>query len=217
MKGCSRWLVRPANTPEEVRIKTLMFPFVLFLFVCTVIIIVSVMRGANQMVSLIGLCTSSFAMLLFMGGALSNLISACYLLDAWLVLCTVGTCFLDLANATRSSPIRSWPIVVLVLDVALVFKRDHMPYFIIAVVLLYQAALHAESVQRFGLFEAGYWGSKGIEISSCNCASPPCADAPSGAAITMANVCTVFLGDFYFTNGFASGMMLQVRRVEASV
>eukprot|EP00756_Hemistasia_phaeocysticola_P018219 Hpha_TRINITY_DN15582_c3_g4::TRINITY_DN15582_c3_g4_i1::g.105366::m.105366 len=33
----------------------------------------------------------------------------------------------------------------------------------------------------------------------------------------MLGVCVVFLGDFYFTNGFASGMMLQLRRVGAAV
>eukprot|EP00756_Hemistasia_phaeocysticola_P030075 Hpha_TRINITY_DN16272_c0_g1::TRINITY_DN16272_c0_g1_i3::g.12511::m.12511 len=67
-------------------------------------------------------------------------------------------------HATLSS-FRSWAFVVLVLDMALVFKRYHLPSFIIPSVLVYQAALQVESVSRFGLYEAGYWGTKGVEIS----------------------------------------------------
>eukprot|EP00756_Hemistasia_phaeocysticola_P018223 Hpha_TRINITY_DN15582_c3_g4::TRINITY_DN15582_c3_g4_i6::g.105386::m.105386 len=33
----------------------------------------------------------------------------------------------------------------------------------------------------------------------------------------MLGVCVVFLGDFYFTYGFASGMRLQLRKVQAAV
>eukprot|EP00756_Hemistasia_phaeocysticola_P016065 Hpha_TRINITY_DN15454_c2_g1::TRINITY_DN15454_c2_g1_i2::g.176391::m.176391 len=92
-----------------------------------------------------------------------------------------------------------------------------MPLFIIPFVLVYLGALQVESVSRFGLYEAGYWGTAGVEISSCNCASPPCDSIPVDAFINLLSLSIVFLGDFYFTNGFASGMELQLRKVEAAV
>eukprot|EP00756_Hemistasia_phaeocysticola_P016068 Hpha_TRINITY_DN15454_c2_g1::TRINITY_DN15454_c2_g1_i4::g.176393::m.176393 len=120
--------------------------------------------------------------------------------------CTLGICAIDLGNATISYPLRAWAFVVLVLDVSLVFKRYHAPRYIIPFVLVYQAALQVESVSRFGLYEAGYWGTAGAETSYCNCASPPCSEPVMSVVITMVAVCFVFLGDFYFTSGFAKGM-----------
>eukprot|EP00756_Hemistasia_phaeocysticola_P016061 Hpha_TRINITY_DN15454_c2_g1::TRINITY_DN15454_c2_g1_i14::g.176402::m.176402 len=124
--------------------------------------------------------------------------------------CTLGICAIDLGNATISYPLRAWAFVVLVLDVSLVFKRYHAPRYIIPFVLVYQAALQVESVSRFGLYEAGYWGTAGVETSMCNCPSPPCEATPMGACNDLLAVMFVFLGDFYFTNGFASGMELQL-------
>eukprot|EP00756_Hemistasia_phaeocysticola_P018393 Hpha_TRINITY_DN15590_c3_g5::TRINITY_DN15590_c3_g5_i1::g.106323::m.106323 len=102
-----------------------------------------------------------------MGGVVSNAIPAGYLLDVVLMLGTVGICAMDLSTATASYPFRAWAFLVLVLDIALVFKRYHVPLLIIPFVLVYQAALEVESVSKFGLYEAGYWGSPGVEISSC--------------------------------------------------
>eukprot|EP00756_Hemistasia_phaeocysticola_P030078 Hpha_TRINITY_DN16272_c0_g1::TRINITY_DN16272_c0_g1_i8::g.12518::m.12518 len=167
MGGCCRWgwLVRQGDTPDEAKIKTILFPFTLVVFPVLVFLIFNELQSTNPMVYLIGDFIMTFAMLLFIGGVVSNAIPAGYLLDVLLVLCTVGICSLDLGNATTSSRWRSWAFVVLVLDGALVFKRNHMPLFIIPFVLVYQGALQVESVSRFGLYEAGYWGTKGVEIS----------------------------------------------------
>eukprot|EP00756_Hemistasia_phaeocysticola_P015065 Hpha_TRINITY_DN15384_c3_g1::TRINITY_DN15384_c3_g1_i11::g.88073::m.88073 len=171
MGGCCRWgwLVRQGDTPDEARIKTIVFPFAIFEVVLHVGAILHVLRSTKQGVSLIAYCINTFGLLLFIGGVLWNAVPPGHLLDVLLLLCTLGLCTVDLANATRSWPFRSWSFVVLVLDGALVFKRYHMPYFIIPLVLVHQAALAVESVSRFGLYEAGYWGSKGVESSQCNC------------------------------------------------
>eukprot|EP00756_Hemistasia_phaeocysticola_P015068 Hpha_TRINITY_DN15384_c3_g1::TRINITY_DN15384_c3_g1_i6::g.88065::m.88065 len=159
MGGCCRWgwLVRQGDTPDEARIKTIGFPFVIFIFPVAVLLIGSNLVSTNQMVTVIGEAIIAFAMLLFMGGVVSNAIPAGYLLDVVLVVTTVGVCAMDLGTATMSSPFRLWALVVLALDISLVFKRYHMPLFIIPFVLVYLAALQVESVSRFGLYEAGYW------------------------------------------------------------
>eukprot|EP00756_Hemistasia_phaeocysticola_P032166 Hpha_TRINITY_DN16395_c1_g2::TRINITY_DN16395_c1_g2_i8::g.60524::m.60524 len=211
---CWSWLVRPGDTPDEARIKTLMFPFAIFTFPVLVFDVFVTLQNDHQTIIVIGESTAAFAAILFMVGVVSNAIPAGYLLDVLLVLVTVGICSLDLAYATVSYSFRPWAHVVLVLDAALVFKRYHMPLYIIPFVLMYIAALQVESVSRFGLYEAGYWGGAGVEDSFCNCASPPCNVPAVDAVVNMLSVCIVLLGDFYFTNGFARGMELQLRKVE---
>eukprot|EP00756_Hemistasia_phaeocysticola_P011417 Hpha_TRINITY_DN15119_c6_g1::TRINITY_DN15119_c6_g1_i4::g.126794::m.126794 len=219
MFGCRwDWLVRQGDTPDEVKIKSFGFPFCLVIFLSNVfVIIVVILQEKQEIMRLIGNVVIAFANLQFMGGVVATAVPAGYLADVLLMGLTVGVFGLDIAGFAISSPFRAWAFVVLVLDIALVFKRYHMPRFIIPFVLVYQAALQVESVSKFGLTEVGYWGTKGTEINSCSCASPPCDIPPVTAFINLLNVSIVFLGDFYFTNGFASGMMLQLRKVEASV
>eukprot|EP00756_Hemistasia_phaeocysticola_P015067 Hpha_TRINITY_DN15384_c3_g1::TRINITY_DN15384_c3_g1_i5::g.88060::m.88060 len=159
MGGCCRWgwLVREGDTPDETKIKTLIFPFALFLFPFTGLVIYYALQSSHQMVNVTGTAVIAFVLVLFMGGVVSNAIPAGYLLDVVLVVTTVGVCAMDLGTATMSSPFRLWALVVLALDISLVFKRYHMPLFIIPFVLVYLAALQVESVSRFGLYEAGYW------------------------------------------------------------
>eukprot|EP00756_Hemistasia_phaeocysticola_P019277 Hpha_TRINITY_DN15648_c2_g1::TRINITY_DN15648_c2_g1_i18::g.99764::m.99764 len=176
MGGCCRfgWLVRPGDTPDEARIKTQVFPLALICFLGVSLIMYNRLRTHNQMVVVVGNVVVGVAFLHFMVGAMTNAIRAGHLLDGLLAALTMGTCAMDLGNATMSYSFRSWTLVVLLLDIALVFKRYHMPRFIIPFVLACQAALQVESVSRFGLYEAGYWGTAGVESSYCNCASPPC-------------------------------------------
>eukprot|EP00756_Hemistasia_phaeocysticola_P032165 Hpha_TRINITY_DN16395_c1_g2::TRINITY_DN16395_c1_g2_i7::g.60523::m.60523 len=217
MLGCPScaWLVRPGDTITEARIKTLMMPGILPLFLFNVFLIVQTLHTTNQMVNIVGYSIGAVNCAVLMGGLVLNAAPAGYLLDVWLVLATVAICFRDLGNATASSPFRMWPYVVILLDIALVFNRPNSLYrFTITVVLVYQVFLQVESVARFGLYEAGYWGGAGVEDSFCNCASPPCNVPAVDAVVNMLSVCIVLLGDFYFTNGFARGMELQLRKVE---
>eukprot|EP00756_Hemistasia_phaeocysticola_P030085 Hpha_TRINITY_DN16272_c0_g9::TRINITY_DN16272_c0_g9_i1::g.12528::m.12528 len=167
MGGCCRWgwLVRQGDTPYEARIKTNVFPFVLFVFMVSVVVIVDYLTTTNQMMLVVGFSINAFATASFMGGAVSNVVPAGYLLDMFIAVAAVGVSAMDLGDATISSPFRAWALVVLLLDIALVFNRYHMPRFVIPFVLVCQAALQVESVSRFGLYEAGYWGTKGVEIS----------------------------------------------------
>eukprot|EP00756_Hemistasia_phaeocysticola_P023690 Hpha_TRINITY_DN15908_c8_g3::TRINITY_DN15908_c8_g3_i1::g.71481::m.71481 len=210
------WLVREGDTKEEAWIKTMGFPYVLFFFLFSTFNLNATLQTSNQMMYVIGGSLNAFGCALFLAGCLLNA-PVGHLLDVLLGMLTVGLCANDLGSATIQYSFRAWAYVVLVLDAALLSKRDRMPRFIISFVLVYMTALSVESFQRYGLYEAGYWGTQGMEISYCNCPSPPCSDSLAGAFTIFLGVCTVFLGDFYFTSGFASGMTLQLRRVEASI
>eukprot|EP00756_Hemistasia_phaeocysticola_P011409 Hpha_TRINITY_DN15119_c1_g1::TRINITY_DN15119_c1_g1_i1::g.126760::m.126760 len=165
----------------------------------------------------------SFANIMGAVGDLSFILNAIfrlapigYSLDVYLVLVTFSCIAADMAQAARSWDFRSWTFVIILLDGSLVFGRDHLPRFIIPVLLIYMSALSVESMHRFGMYEGGYWGA-GADSSSCNCASPPCVRTVRDSLGVFINVTIVFLVDFYLTRGFATGMRLQLSRVESSV
>eukprot|EP00756_Hemistasia_phaeocysticola_P015079 Hpha_TRINITY_DN15384_c3_g4::TRINITY_DN15384_c3_g4_i1::g.88064::m.88064 len=111
-----RWLVRHGDTPDEAKIKTAIFPFTLFIFLVILCLISNQLQSTNpQMLSVVGYIIYCFSMLFFMGGVVTNAVRPGYLLDVWLVLCTVAMCALDLSEATLSWTFRSWAFVVLVL------------------------------------------------------------------------------------------------------
>eukprot|EP00756_Hemistasia_phaeocysticola_P028986 Hpha_TRINITY_DN16204_c0_g4::TRINITY_DN16204_c0_g4_i1::g.15174::m.15174 len=209
--GCCTctWLIRKGDTKEDARMKTILFPFALFVGIAGALPLYATLNEENQKIIVIGTSLVIAAALVFSVGVVFNVAHVGKLLDAFMGLTTVGLCCIDLGNATLSFPFRAWTIIVLVLDMALVFKRDHMPGVLVPFVLVYITAESLESFQSFGLYELGYWGTVGTEISFCNCASPPCSDEVYPALRRTFYVCIVFLGDFYFTRGFATGMRLQ--------
>eukprot|EP00756_Hemistasia_phaeocysticola_P030080 Hpha_TRINITY_DN16272_c0_g3::TRINITY_DN16272_c0_g3_i1::g.12508::m.12508 len=168
MGGCCRWgwLVRPGDTPDEAFLKTRGFPFCIVLVLSNFLLLgVFLLESRYEWTRIIGNALGALGSLIFMAGVLWTPIPAGYLADVLLGMITVGIVFIDIGHAATSYAFRAWALAVLVLDIALVGKRFHMPRFVIPVVLVYQVALQVESVSRFGLYEAGYWGTKGVEIS----------------------------------------------------
>eukprot|EP00756_Hemistasia_phaeocysticola_P032420 Hpha_TRINITY_DN16406_c3_g10::TRINITY_DN16406_c3_g10_i1::g.160187::m.160187 len=143
MGGCCRWtwLVRPGDTPDEARIKTVITPFALFVAFFGVLIILANLQTSHQLTTVIAEIVIVLALLVFIGGVVSNIVSVGNLLDVLIVVVTLCICGVDLGNAAASWGFRSWAYVVLVLDVALIFKRDHLPRLLIPFVLVYLAAL----------------------------------------------------------------------------
>eukprot|EP00756_Hemistasia_phaeocysticola_P017892 Hpha_TRINITY_DN15561_c3_g4::TRINITY_DN15561_c3_g4_i1::g.108893::m.108893 len=164
-----RCLLREGDTPDEKKIKLLGFPFALVLCPMAVFYVFAVLEGTKQNVLVIGTSISAVCTALFMAGLALNFCRPGFLLDVVLSGCVLAVLFLDLGHASSSWAFRGWTFIVLVLDCALVFKRDHLSRYIITAVLLHITALEVESVERFGLYEFGYWGSRGVAISSCNC------------------------------------------------
>eukprot|EP00756_Hemistasia_phaeocysticola_P030074 Hpha_TRINITY_DN16272_c0_g1::TRINITY_DN16272_c0_g1_i2::g.12507::m.12507 len=143
MGGCCRWgwLVRQGDTPDEAKIKTIGFPFCVFLFLVNLFTIgVLFLQSRYETMRIIGNAMAACACLQFMGAVLWTRIPAGYLADVLLMVTIVGICSLDIAHAVTSYAFRAWTFAVLVLDIALVFKRYHMPLFMIPFVLVYLAA-----------------------------------------------------------------------------
>eukprot|EP00756_Hemistasia_phaeocysticola_P019056 Hpha_TRINITY_DN15635_c3_g1::TRINITY_DN15635_c3_g1_i3::g.101903::m.101903 len=218
MGGCCSWMeglvVRKSDTPEDAHIKRLLFPAAMF-FLCFIlpVSLFGFSRGSWERIVLI---FNMLVQFIFVAGVAFNLAPARRLVDVYLITGAVGVCLLDIISFAHSSVFRSWFFVVLVLDLALVFSRDHIPSFVIPCVLLYLSLLTVESIHRYGITDLGYWGSS-VEDNACNCASPPCSRAAFTAIYTFITSTVVLLLDFWFTRGFANNLTIQLRSIQASV
>eukprot|EP00756_Hemistasia_phaeocysticola_P037374 Hpha_TRINITY_DN16693_c2_g12::TRINITY_DN16693_c2_g12_i1::g.180621::m.180621 len=222
MRRCCRlgWLVREGDTKEEASAKTVLFPFAVFITLLSIASTFHILATTNQVVLVFAYSLVGFSFLLFLVGVVTNAVPVVYLIDILLIVSAVGLSASDLGQATRSSPLRTWSFVVLLVDVALFFNRRHMVWYIIVPVLLWMYAINVESVEGwggFGLYDLGYWGTEGTEISKCNCASPPCSVDVINSFLGAVGITLVLLGDYYFTSRFADGLRFQLRRVEAAV
>eukprot|EP00756_Hemistasia_phaeocysticola_P011682 Hpha_TRINITY_DN15136_c3_g8::TRINITY_DN15136_c3_g8_i1::g.129012::m.129012 len=206
-------LVRPHDTHEDVQIKKHAFPVCAFLFLlCGV----NALLGSDESYTYkLGFALCAFGPGVFIVGVALNLGRVGVLLDAVLVVNTLGVCVLDLAAAAMSF-FRPWCFVVLILDAALVFNRNHIPPLVIPLLLVYFAAETIESTHKYGLYELGLWGTDGSE-KKFDCASPPCSMAVVSAGGVLVSMCAVFLIDFHFTRGFATSTRFQLGMMKAAV
>eukprot|EP00756_Hemistasia_phaeocysticola_P031727 Hpha_TRINITY_DN16371_c6_g5::TRINITY_DN16371_c6_g5_i1::g.58557::m.58557 len=215
-KRC-KWFVRAGDTRDDVRIKTMLFPFSILSVLFCIPYIFDAVQRTRQWIDVIGISIGTAGCCVLIAGVMTNAVKLIYVVDTFLVACTVGILLHDLGEVTRSFPFRAWTILIVMLDVACVFKRDSVTRFAVPVILVYNAAVSVESFERFGLFEVGYWGTVREEVSQCSCASPPCSLSLISTFLQFGGISFVILADTYFTRGFASALQLQLRRMEASV
>eukprot|EP00756_Hemistasia_phaeocysticola_P016337 Hpha_TRINITY_DN15469_c4_g2::TRINITY_DN15469_c4_g2_i1::g.174571::m.174571 len=207
---CSSWMMRKDDTPQAVQIKRLTAPIVnSVLVVCGVLF----MRGGSEsMVWSVALGTAAMASLTFIIGSVMGF-NAGRVLDVTLFIYVVSIMLAD-SSLEAALDTGTWQLVVLVLDAALVFERQHIVQVTIPMMVCYIALNSVESGVRFGLYELS--GVEGSDVEMCDCSRPPCAQgAVSAVVFTMQ--CIVLLGDFHLTRGFATDVHRQIRRVNASV
>eukprot|EP00756_Hemistasia_phaeocysticola_P067389 Hpha_TRINITY_DN9934_c0_g2::TRINITY_DN9934_c0_g2_i1::g.140325::m.140325 len=130
-------LVRKGDTPEEVQTKKLAFPVCAGLFLLVAFsVAVDVAYGRNRNTYVVGASLCALGPAFFMTGVVFNVAKPGLLIDALLVINTIGLCVMDANAAALSSSFRPWCFGVLILDAALVFNRQHIPYFVIPVTLV---------------------------------------------------------------------------------
>eukprot|EP00756_Hemistasia_phaeocysticola_P014579 Hpha_TRINITY_DN15344_c8_g5::TRINITY_DN15344_c8_g5_i1::g.89582::m.89582 len=215
---CCRWLsectVRDTDHPIDAHVKRYLFPVALTVFGVTAYLLPRYIRE-TLLVYLMADGLLLTAAVLFCIAMMINLGKARVHADLFLCGVTLGVILLDLASATLSR-VRTWTIIVLVLDASLVFGRDHLPPVVIPITLVYIVAEAAEAVLRYGMYDFGYWGTS-VEASFCNCVSPPCSmNFVEAAAATIPGV-LIFLMDYYLTRGFASALRKQLNIAQMSV
>eukprot|EP00756_Hemistasia_phaeocysticola_P021901 Hpha_TRINITY_DN15801_c4_g1::TRINITY_DN15801_c4_g1_i1::g.188208::m.188208 len=218
-KWCNRLLgclVREGDTNEDVHVKRVFVPVCVFM---------SLFAGAatartslaEQYASAVGNGLIAFSHTVFIVGVALTTVPIRYLVDALLVVDTLGICIKDMSDAALLNPFRSLSFIVLALDAALVLNRDHVVLFIIPFTLVYSVAETIESMYRYGMYhDLGYWGA-GFEGSMCNCASPPCGTSMIKGMVKFTSISSVLLVNFYLTRGFSNGMRLQLEKVRSSV
>eukprot|EP00756_Hemistasia_phaeocysticola_P049104 Hpha_TRINITY_DN23539_c0_g1::TRINITY_DN23539_c0_g1_i1::g.186522::m.186522 len=132
--GCG-WLERPGDTKDEARAKVKFFPFAICITVGSILSMAVDLMGDSENLKLLGLSVSGVAGLIFIAGVVTNTAPVGYLLDSILILGTLSIVLLDLNDAANNVSFPQWTFVVLALDIALVFKRDHITHFVIPFVI----------------------------------------------------------------------------------
>eukprot|EP00756_Hemistasia_phaeocysticola_P019706 Hpha_TRINITY_DN15679_c0_g1::TRINITY_DN15679_c0_g1_i1::g.97360::m.97360 len=215
-RRCARALVREGDSVEVVHAKQMLFPICVFLITFSLPVLAFNISGTN-FIALIGTAITIVGCALFIGGARFSTIPLHNLITMLLVMTAITFVLLDMNAAATSSTFRSWVFIILVLDGALVFKRRQIPGVLIPCTVAYLAADAVESTTRYGLYEVARWGKDSGAAVICGCATPPCANSVNAAVVNFVAVVTVFLLDFYLTRGFASGLQIQLSRVESSI
>eukprot|EP01065_Artemidia_motanka_P040041 TRINITY_DN4959_c0_g1_i1.p1 TRINITY_DN4959_c0_g1~~TRINITY_DN4959_c0_g1_i1.p1 ORF type:complete len:695 (+),score=110.43 TRINITY_DN4959_c0_g1_i1:213-2087(+) len=176
------------------------------------------MHGVHQaglIISVVTMSVSLFA-LCATGWSPFNVVGSAAALHLFVIVA------LDWYAAALAQP-RFWSLSVLLLDMCLMVNAS--PAFLVFILMgtmTWVLTERAEAVFLFGLYDAGVYdesvaGTAGGTIDLCDCVSPPCGERLGRSVAGISGVLLVFLGDFYFTNGFAKSMKEQLRVVAAAV
>eukprot|EP00756_Hemistasia_phaeocysticola_P065261 Hpha_TRINITY_DN8431_c0_g1::TRINITY_DN8431_c0_g1_i1::g.34532::m.34532 len=208
-RGCAK------DPPEDARGKRIMGPVAIF--------VVAISAFSIPRYTVLEDYTLTFAYGLFLAVSMFYLVSTTWGvvsfgmgLDVWMFGSLVGTLLLDL-NSVADAKERPWPLLVLVLDVALVFDRPHLPRCAIPTMLVYLAVERSEAMFRWGLYDSARWGLQEGVVDVCDCDTPPCKLQIGSALMSILMFAMVLLIDFYLTRRFASALRQQIKVISATV
>eukprot|EP00756_Hemistasia_phaeocysticola_P007118 Hpha_TRINITY_DN14126_c0_g9::TRINITY_DN14126_c0_g9_i1::g.10695::m.10695 len=212
--ACSGWFTRPSDSPEEREQKKHWVPIcIIVAFIQLFYVIASYQQSDPLMViaNIVGL----FCELTFLVIARFGCVSLGRGMDFFVLVQTLCVCLGDFSLAAQGS-LRFWSIVVLLLDVALMFERDHMPPVQIAITMVYLAVERFESIYHVGIYDAADWG-KSARKDIWDCMDPPCAVSFTSGFSSFMNFIIVLVFDYKMTHGFSKGLRQQLKVVEATV
>eukprot|EP00756_Hemistasia_phaeocysticola_P034194 Hpha_TRINITY_DN16509_c1_g9::TRINITY_DN16509_c1_g9_i1::g.135381::m.135381 len=209
-QACSGWIMRKSDTPEDIRIKRILTPLVMGVLLVGFFNIYRglVGYGAMYVVSNVVWCVG-FTYFLVRGSMGSDMTLA---LDVMAIFTAVADLLYD-SWAAAELQARSWPYVVLILDLLLVFDTPRMIPVILCLTLVYLLIERIEAGMRFGLYNLVASNSPQV----CDCENPPCGLSANSGFNGWLISSLVLVTDFYLTRGFATDLRRQLRRVQSSV
>eukprot|EP00756_Hemistasia_phaeocysticola_P033387 Hpha_TRINITY_DN16462_c5_g1::TRINITY_DN16462_c5_g1_i2::g.161945::m.161945 len=214
-RKCSECFMREDDTVEDVHIKRVMIPLSLWLFGIVFVFMIGNAAGEDYLLTGILVSSTCMNLMLPIGGALGKRMGP--LLDCFLLFNAINNVVNDAMEAATMQP-RTWPLVVMLLDTALVFERYRTIPAIILITLSWFCVEFVTGGYRVGLYDAIQDATQvPPQTSACDCAHPPCARGWEEALGTLLIYSVVLLTDLYLTRGFATDLRVQLRRVKSSV
>ena len=137
----------------------------------------------------------------------------------FIVMCCLALVIivLDLHMVSELAP-RMWPIFVLLLDFLLVVEvSGNYDIILVSIAVSWILITGAEMHGRFGLFDMPGLTSAKYRSEIEDCSSPPCSRPIFGVIATSAVQSVIFLMDYYFTRGFASQVLAEKSKIQASI
>eukprot|EP00756_Hemistasia_phaeocysticola_P048138 Hpha_TRINITY_DN22579_c0_g1::TRINITY_DN22579_c0_g1_i1::g.185091::m.185091 len=207
-------LIHDDDPPENKYIKRSFTPVVVFFIAVSLFVLVQFwLRGLYGLVISIGFPIVGFVW--YLVGSGTRRVSFGRVLDVMLFFVFAGILLGDFASAALGGQ-RLITVVIITLDAALLFERDHILPIMVCSTLLYLLVERCEASLHLGLYEIIRIGSA-PSIAICDCDSPPCS-VPAIEAINgfVFFVC-VLIVDFHLTRGFASGLRHQLRQMQTMI
>ena len=131
---------------------------------------------------------------------------------------TVAAMFSDVYNVMMDVP-RFWPAFMVFMDLILIFRvsEAHTRMYLL-VLVVYLIVVELELVVKFGLGEfPGLPPQERRREDICGCENLPCESTATAGVSLLVGQVFIFLMDFNFTRGFATQVLQEKERVEASV
>eukprot|EP00659_Diplonema_papillatum_P023439 gene23439-biopygen5520 len=122
---------------------------------------------------------------------------------------------LDLAAAMAD---RSWPILVLLTDIALVCNLPlKLSTWMVAMGVAWLVVTEAEEVFRFGLYDVALTDPYSVRVAQCACSRPPCKKSIDEGVQALLRSASVFVIDFLITRSFARKLCAEKEKMQTSI
>eukprot|EP01060_Flectonema_neradi_P031087 TRINITY_DN4633_c0_g1_i13.p1 TRINITY_DN4633_c0_g1~~TRINITY_DN4633_c0_g1_i13.p1 ORF type:complete len:317 (+),score=34.85 TRINITY_DN4633_c0_g1_i13:62-1012(+) len=217
-----RFLLSPDDTPIDVQRKKLLGPLALVSLVVTVFV-QGVSFGWDIGPKHIQVLVVIFGIILFLVKVIITKRLTPLDISLLLLSYTLGLLWIDILRGSSMQE-RTWPGIVVILDVGLLCSLPNTCHIILFITSIYLLFDLADRILRFGMFSLVSAGANWNELVDCfpnltidDAAAIPCKEEPSRAMGMVMSSFAVLVLDFYCTQIFAKGMKEEKKRLEASV
>eukprot|EP01062_Namystynia_karyoxenos_P032884 TRINITY_DN2421_c0_g2_i1.p1 TRINITY_DN2421_c0_g2~~TRINITY_DN2421_c0_g2_i1.p1 ORF type:complete len:898 (+),score=247.39 TRINITY_DN2421_c0_g2_i1:246-2696(+) len=139
--------------------------------------------------------------------------------SVWCFCTVVGVLWGDWGLSATGEFLRTWGMVVVVMDLALVLNLPAAVQLgIVAIMMTYQSAQAVQSAVDWGFWHAARSIAEGNPAYvPCDCPDPPCQLAPAYAVMGLFSVGFIFIADYLITRNFANKARAQLREIQSAV
>ncbi|KAJ9471656.1 hypothetical protein DIPPA_13243 [Diplonema papillatum] len=211
--GCPYGLIDPTDSPATVIRKRYSFGLNAgAVLICAA----SFLHDRPNDVSMVYILPCITAFLCLTGLFVTRRVSPTVL--SWNIICFVPPLLLVDWVRVQQLAARTWPAIVLLLDINLVTGGETwVDFSVLGLTVLSLVVVCCEQSFRFGMFEvASHFG--GSVVGACDCEDPPCfPDGPSAPFAILVGSCAILSMDYYFTRRFAKSMFAANTSMEKSI
>ncbi|KAJ9466571.1 hypothetical protein DIPPA_21054 [Diplonema papillatum] len=212
-----RCIALPGDTDVQ-RLRKLIYPSMLVVSWC-VTTFTAAQRLSNEDLDLVFFAAAALSAwdVCFLASVLCQKRVSDRNMFSWIVGSVLCLFVADLDHAAAMMA-RSWPVLVLYTDAALVCKLpSRSSLCLVAMGVGWLVVTQVEAVYRYGLYDVSLTSSYSERRANCSCARPPCKIPPTEGLHALVIALVVFSVDFFITRSFAWGLTAEKEKMQTSI